>query len=170
MRDGMGLKLELLLSERKMPVPSAINSANRKPGYEIVFTVQDYQDGPRSGVANFDGKPHFYACVFDDVHDDYTDSYILTPITEQTFEAALENWEIFLRWRAAFDLGKVALDTHPALPQDTIRYQQTKRILEAALLLGQDKAIHARGVFDVVGRASQPRDVLTPWQAKWIIT
>jgi hypothetical protein len=36
-----------------------------QPGYECVFTVTDYYDGPRKGIANYNGRPHFYECVFD---------------------------------------------------------------------------------------------------------
>ena len=38
--------------------------AELQPGYEEVFTVMDYYDGPRKGVANFRGQPHFYDCIF----------------------------------------------------------------------------------------------------------
>jgi hypothetical protein len=30
-----------------------------KPDFEEVFTVTDYYDGPRKGIANVRGKPHF---------------------------------------------------------------------------------------------------------------
>ncbi len=33
---------------------------NLKLNYEQVFTVLDYYDGPRSGIANYNGAPHFY--------------------------------------------------------------------------------------------------------------
>ena len=33
-----------------------------QPGYKEVFTVTDYYDGPRKGIANFKGLPHFYEC------------------------------------------------------------------------------------------------------------
>ena len=46
-----------------------------KPGYEEVFTVTDYYDGPRQGIANFKGKPHFYDCIFDEARQDYSDRY-----------------------------------------------------------------------------------------------
>jgi hypothetical protein len=34
-----------------------------KPGYERVFAVTDYHDGPRKGIANYQGEPHFYECL-----------------------------------------------------------------------------------------------------------
>ena len=65
-----------------------------KPGFEAVFTVRVYYDGPRSGIANYQGKPHFYDCIFDEAKDDYSDEYWLTPIDSATFELAMEDWEI----------------------------------------------------------------------------
>jgi hypothetical protein len=35
-----------------------MNPEELKPEYEHVFTVTDYYDGPRKGIANFLGKPH----------------------------------------------------------------------------------------------------------------
>jgi hypothetical protein len=148
-----------------MPTSNVISKPT--PGYEVVFTVRDYHDAPRSGVANFHGTPHFYQCIFDVNRDDYSNSYRLIPLNQDVFQAAIENWEIFLRWRAAFDLGKVNRKTHPALPQDKKRYEETKQILDLALEVGRDKVTHVEGEFDVLGDPKLPHDVLTPWQVKW---
>jgi hypothetical protein len=137
------------------------------PGYEVVFTVRHYHDGPRSGVANFHGLPHFYECVFDEQTDDYSNLYLLTKLSQEAFDAAIENWEIFLRWRAAFDLGKVSRETHPALPQDKNHYDENRRLLDQALASGRSLAKQVSGEFEVVGNPPPPRDVLTPWQVKW---
>ncbi len=146
----------------------AFNAATTpKLGYEAVFTVYDYHDCPRGGVANFHGVTHFYECVFDEKRDDYSDRYLLIPIKQEAFRAAIENWEIFLRWRKAFDLGEVSRETHPALPRDKSRYEETKWILDQAVLSGRHKAIRARGEFDVLGEPTLPRDVITPWQVRW---
>ena len=100
---------------------------------ETVFTVTDYWDGPRKGIANYQGAPHLYECIFDTTEDDYSDLYRLTPIDQQTFRLAMENWEIWLRWRAAFDAGKVTVATHPALPEDKNRHEELKNLLQAVL-------------------------------------
>ena len=42
-----------------------MSSVELKRGYEHVHTVLDYYDGPRKGVADFDGQPHLYDCIFD---------------------------------------------------------------------------------------------------------
>ena len=147
---------------------SSFNTAAAlKSGYEAVFTVDDYYDGPRGGVANFRGVPHFYECIFDEKSDDYSDSYLLISMSEEVFKAALENWEMFLRWRKAFDSGDVSLETHPALPRDRSRYEETKRTLDQAMESGRHKAIRVRGEFDIVREPNLPRDVLRLWQVRW---
>jgi hypothetical protein len=144
-----------------------LNSASANSGYEIVFTVSDYHDGPRSGVANFRGSPHFYQAVFDDNADDYGDVYLLTPISQETLEAALQDWEIFLRWRAAFNSGKVGRDSHPALPQDKTKFEETSRELNGEVASKRDQAFRVRGRFETFEKSGRPRDAFTSWRVKW---
>lgn len=137
------------------------------PGYDVVFTVDDYHDGPRRGVANFRGSPHYYTCVFDDKLDDYSDVYTLTPINQQALKAALESWEMFLRWRAAFEAGQVSRTTHPALPQDSNRYGEARRVLEQEIESKRGTAFRIRGDFEILGKSNVPRHATMPWQVKW---
>jgi hypothetical protein len=141
--------------------------AKPKPGYEVIFTIRDYIDGPRSGVADFHGRPHFFECVFDDTEDRYSNYYLLTNISQEVFKAAQENWEIFLRWREAFDAGKTGRDSHPALLQDKDRYDETKRLLDQALASGSSVAVRVHGEFEPLGESKPPFDVITPWQVRW---
>jgi hypothetical protein len=70
-----------------------------KPGFECVFTVTDYCDGPPKGIANYRGKPHFYERVVDEAKDDYSELFRLTPLDAETFRVAMEYWNIWRRWR-----------------------------------------------------------------------
>jgi hypothetical protein len=139
-----------------------------KPGYEAVFTVSEYYDGPRGGLANFHGVPHIYECIFDEKSDKYSDSYFLMPVGPEILMAAMTNWRIFLKWRAAFDAGQTTLATHPALPEDKARYDETRRTLEQVIALAKPRAIRMRGEFGVLGEPTLPRDVHTRWQVRWI--
>jgi hypothetical protein len=150
-----------------MNAGSVGNSEKLRPGYETVFTVCDYYDGPRSGVANFGESPYFYKCLFDESHDSYSDSFLLIPITKEAFEAALENWQIFLRWREAFDSGKTTRETHPALPEERRQYDNTQRILDEAIAAGRASAIQMNGEFEPLGDATVPLDGLSSWQVRW---
>jgi hypothetical protein len=62
-----------------------MESEDLKPGYEAVFTVPDYYDGPCRGVANYKGKPHLYDCIFDGEKGNYSEQFWLTPIDSATF-------------------------------------------------------------------------------------
>jgi hypothetical protein len=114
--------------------------------YELVHTVHDYYDGPRSGIANFQGHPHFYERIFDEEQDHYTELFRLTPIDEATFRNAMEDWNIWLRWEAAFYSAKATIDTHPALPEERARHEELASILENSLKTGPDAMIRI-GIF-----------------------
>lgn len=99
-------------------------------GYEMVHTIDDWYDGARAGIADLQGKPHFYECRFDEAQDDWSELYLLKPIDDETFRLALEHWQIWKRWEVAFNEGRAALETHPALPEDRARHDELKSILE----------------------------------------
>jgi hypothetical protein len=104
-----------------------MNIEELKPEYESVFTVTDYWDGPRKGIANYQGKPHLYECIFDEAREGYSDLFQLTPIDSETLRLALEDWDIWQRWETAFRLGKVERSTHPALSNESKRHGELQR-------------------------------------------
>ena len=148
-------------------MPVSNEASKPKPGYEAVFTVAEYYDGPRGGLANFHGIPHIYECIFDEQRNAYSDSFHLMPVGPEILMAAMTNWKIFLRWRTAFDAGQTTIATHPALPEDKARYDATRRTLEQAIASAKPRAIRATGKFDILGESTLPRDVHTRWQVKW---
>ena len=116
-----------------------LTSNTSQSGFEEVFTVTDYYDGPRQGIANYGGSPHFYDCVFSDERQDYTCVYRLTPVTDQVFRLALEDWAIWRRWERAFANGLTSAATHPALPEDAVRHAEIQSLLADSL-----RPIHQR--------------------------
>ena len=104
--------------------------------YEIVYTITDWYDGARGGVADFNGKPHYYECQFDDATDYYSAIYFLQPLDRETFLLALEDWQIWLRWDAAFKQRQATIETHPALPADRERHNELSRLLTDRLVIG----------------------------------
>ena len=131
-----------------------------------VYTVADYWDGPRAGVANFRGEPHVYECIFDEAQDDWSDQYRLTPIGQDALEAVREQWEIWSRWRAAFDAGATLLDTHPALPHERERYLQLKGVLDRAVVQNQPRSFVAQGKF-TAGRSDVLHGDLRSFKVTW---
>jgi hypothetical protein len=116
-------------------------------GFELVHTINDWYDGPRAGVADLNGKPHYYECQFDDVKDDWADLFLLAPIDEETFQLVMEDWAIWLRWDKAFREGKTTQETHPALPEDRERHAELAQILVERLVVSPDTEIKARAEF-----------------------
>lgn len=113
----------------------------------VVHTITDWYDGPRAGVADFSGRPHYYECLFDEPRDDWSDVYLLKPLDEETFRLVIEDWNIWLRWEAAFREGRTPRETHPALPEDRGRHDELAKILAERLFVSPDTCVKARGEF-----------------------
>ena len=115
--------------------------------YERVYTVTDYGDEPRSGVADVRGAPHAYQSVFDEERDDWSDYYLLRLLDDETFRLAAEDWEIWQRWEVAFHEGRTSLDTHPALPEDQRRHAEIQASLSQWLRIDPSQAVRAKAEF-----------------------
>jgi hypothetical protein len=114
---------------------------------ERVFTITDYYDGPLRGIANFRGRPHAFVRMFDYQQDEYSNIYQLHPIDADTLRLALEQWDIWLGWEAAFYRREVELESHPALPAERNRYEELERILAPALEVPEEEPLKAVGAF-----------------------
>ena len=114
---------------------------------DIVHTITDWYDGARAGVADLDGHPHYFECHWDASKDDWSEVYLLQPIDDETFKLAMEDWQIWLRWRQAFDDGRATIETHPALPHDKVRHEQLAIVLKPKLVISPNAHIKARGEF-----------------------
>jgi hypothetical protein len=117
------------------------------PIYERVFTVRDYWDCPRSGTANFHGKPHAFACEFDDQLDEYSNIFRLKPIDTQILELALEQSALGLRWAAAFRRKEVPLGLNPFISRQPPRFMELEEILKSALEVPAEGVARAIGEF-----------------------
>ncbi|HEX6733105.1 MAG TPA: hypothetical protein VF074_23995, partial [Pyrinomonadaceae bacterium] len=117
---------------------------------ETVHTVNDYWDGPRVGVADFKGQPHYFESVFDEASDDWSSVFWLHSLEPETFNLVMENWGLWERWRDAFDTGKADDDSHPCLPEDRAKYQANSMVLKERLRIDRELDIRAEGLFEVV--------------------
>jgi hypothetical protein len=142
-------------------------SMQLKPGFEEVFTVTDYYDGPRQGVANYQGLPHFYDCFFSEHARDYSNLYRLTPVSHEAFQLALEDWAIWERWERAFHAGETNRDTHPALPEDRDRHLVIKSTLDEQLKTDVERCVNRVGAFLNAGAGVKTRGVLVDLLVRW---
>lgn len=70
--------------------------------FEKVHTIRDIYDGVRTGTADLDGRPHYFACHFDEKQDDYSEWFDLFPVSSAFMERELEHWAIYREWEAKF--------------------------------------------------------------------
>jgi hypothetical protein len=142
------------------------------PDFERVFTVTDYYDGPRGGIANYRDQPHLYTCEWNEAIDNYADTFLLSPVSGDTFLLALEDWEIWLRWERAFHEGRVTQETHPILPEDRARYEEIESILKRVLVPDLEQAIRASAEFKPITLAAPGERVpgMVALQVRWFNT
>jgi hypothetical protein len=136
--------------------------------YEIVHTMTDYYDGPRGGIADFGGVPHVYQSDYADQDGDQ-ETFLLMAVNDATFELALEDWAIWLRWETALHSGKATLDTHPALPEDRPRHEKITKLLEGKLTVDPSHAKRATAEFRRRENAKWSGKGWAPLEVRWTI-
>lgn len=115
--------------------------------FDTVYTMTDWYDGPRFGVADFRGKPHLYESCWNNIETDAEDVFLLSEISTENLRFAIEDWEIWQRWRLAFERGEATPVTHPCLPADRDRHQELETLLSSILVLDESKAFAATAEF-----------------------
>jgi len=137
-------------------------------GLEEVHTIQDYWDQPREGVADYNGLPHYYKCIFDEEKDEWSNTYILKPLDAETLLLLEESQEIFQRWADAYRKGETTLDSHPAHAEDRERLTELRNILAHRLTTDAAEDIRADGRFEVAeGMSVAPSQA--KWRVRWIV-
>jgi hypothetical protein len=83
--------------------------------FEIVYTLTDWYDGPRRGIADYHGQPHLFESDWKDGENLDADTFLLMPIDKDTFSFALEDWAIWRRMGDSFSFKGKHL-TRPTQP------------------------------------------------------
>jgi len=117
--------------------------------WDRVYTVNDYYDGPRRGIADVDGVPHIYEAEFDHSADEYGDTFFVSAIDQDLFSIVLEDWGIWLRWQSTFKRGEASHESHPALPEDRERHEALKIAIGDRLKTDRARAKYLRAYFGV---------------------
>ena len=115
--------------------------------YEIAHSILDWYDGARDGIADFNGKPHYYKNDWNESESNWTEIYYLQQIDIETFALAMEDWQIWILWEQAFKEGKTTQDTHPALPEDRQRHNELEKISTERLVISPETSIRAKAEF-----------------------
>jgi hypothetical protein len=139
-------------------------------GFERVYTVWDYYDGPRTGVADYDGRPHYYACNWDDASDEYADSYSLSELDDVTLKLALEQWLIWRRWEIAFHSGAMPPESHPGIGGKDARFDELDVLIKARIAAAPVLPGVMGAVFQGTSEGQDlPRGCLRPLEVEWRI-
>jgi hypothetical protein len=110
--------------------------------FERVYTIDEWCAGPRAGVANFAGAPHFYRLVDLD-----TGGFELTPLSSSLFALMLEASALFHRWHPGPRVTGRAWWDGAGPPEDRARYAELARQIADGLATRHPIAI-MRGHFD----------------------
>ena len=115
--------------------------------FELVHTMSDWYDGPIGGVAVYRGRPHLYQAQWDTDTQQFGPLFRLVPLDDATRDLAIEDWEIWLRWDAAFKAGATDVSTHPALPAERARHEELQAQLATRLIIDSARAFVMSGEF-----------------------
>jgi hypothetical protein len=132
---------------------------------EVQFVIH-YWDGPREGVADYCGTPHYFRAIFDEKRDEWSDIFILSPLEHDTYHLLMESKQIWQRWQEAYETGATTLDSHPALPEDATRRKELDAIIEPKIAIDPTTAIRLRGSFEADDRAKLSSN--RKWGVYWL--
>jgi hypothetical protein len=102
---------------------------------ERVREIWDFYDGPRRGIAEFNGIPHYFECVFDESADEYSSLFRLFPVSEEFLQYAARNWAIWKSWEARFHRGLVSAESHPGHGKLDAEYDRLRAWLDTEVKL-----------------------------------
>jgi hypothetical protein len=136
--------------------------------FEKVHTIRDLYDGIRTGTADLSGAPHYFASLFDDDLDDYTQHFRLYAVTSQFMERELRHWTIYRAWEARFHRGLEPLKTHPGHGGIVPEYDElTEWLNEQIKALTSLSSFYVGTFRPLPGQEELPAGVLREVEVAW---
>ena len=136
--------------------------------FDTVHAVWEYYDGPRTGIADFQGKPHYFSCDWEESENDHDHVFAISPISEQFLRLALEQQVIWRKWELAFHSGHCSADTHPGLGGRDPRYDELQQLINDHIHALPITKTHLRGNFQPTSIDTQlPPGVIQPLKVSW---
>jgi hypothetical protein len=96
-------------------------------GFERVHAELDWYDGPRAGVADVGGVPHYFRAIHDYRHPD--DVYHVWPASPAALALEREQWVIFTEWNTRYEAATATPDSHPGHGAIDRRYDELTALL-----------------------------------------
>jgi hypothetical protein len=124
-------------------------------GFERIYSITDFWDGPRAGAADYSGTPHFFRSVWRAHEDDWDlDRFFLHPISPEEAAWEAESWAIWRRFAAFYRGRQAPAPENPAdwgaLPEDLDRHHELRKLLAVARNVSKTDCIVATGVFRTI--------------------
>lgn len=139
--------------------------------YERVYAVWDFYDGVRTGVADLNGVPHYFASQFDNDADDYSDDFKLYPVDADFMQRAMRHWAIYRAWERLFHSGKAELETHPGHGGIDAEYDELKSWLDDKVRQLHALLAHYRADFRALpGQDALPLGILREIEVAWTVS
>lgn len=135
--------------------------------YERVHTVWDYYDGPREGLADYDGTPHRYKSQWDTMADDWADTFELTPVDAETFRLEMERWSIWRAWEREFHSGHAAQESHPGYGGKNPRYDELGRLIESRMASLKPIDVRPTAKFRALPGQDLPGHMMRELEVEW---
>jgi hypothetical protein len=133
---------------------------------DLVYSF-DWYDGPRSGVADYDGRPHYFESQWADIDHIDKDWFKLSPISQEVFELELERERLWRKYAEASTIGIVGPEHHPFLPADRPRGEELLQLLKKALTIGEEQHLIGRAEFvsiDEQTRQTTGAEMIVKWK------
>ncbi|MEK3876478.1 hypothetical protein [Paenibacillus sp. FSL M7-0420] len=93
--------------------------------FQRVYFITDWWDGPKNGFADFNGTVHCFGRSFDDLNDEWSDLYLLRPVSIEEYSLQIESYKLFLNWKNDKDTTR----THPSSDMENKRYHEIEHLL-----------------------------------------
>jgi len=124
-------------------------------GYERVYAIADFWDGPRAGAADYHGAPHIFRSVWLADKDEWdVGRYFLHPIAPEQAAWEAESWAIWQRFTEFYRGRQAPLPENPAdwgaLPDDVDRQRELRRLLAGVGDVSKADCIVATGEFRTI--------------------
>jgi hypothetical protein len=137
--------------------------------YERVHVIWDLYDGVRTGIADLDGAPHYFASQFDEGTDDYSDNFKLHPVGPEFMQRAMRNWDIYRAWERKFHSGEADLKTHPGHGGIDTEYDELKSWLDDQVTrLRALPLLYSAKFHELLGQEGLSGGVLREMEVVWL--
>ena len=106
-----------------------------------------FWDGPRSGIADFQGTPHHFECELDATGNEYAETYVMTQAADELVVLAREHETIREDWWRAYQSGEASAQSNPQRLGQNPRLAELEKLIEARIAAAPAPSFRVRGAF-----------------------